>query len=466
MTGPPKEDARPGRALLVVRNTFEHDARVLRAARTLARGWATRSRCWRCAARAAPAASRTATASASCEWAPPRCWPAGPTAPWTGRWPHAPRRAARRPLSMPTGGTGSERRRSPQRRRCPQRRGGARRGRGPQGGAPPRAPVAGAVAVPPSGQVGHHQRLLPPRNPLVVRAQAADRAVQRLQHDVDRRRGQAPHAGSAVIYDSHELWPDRNLRPEASWWLVLCEGPVRARRRPRRDVEPRARRGRGAAATASPSRSSCGTSPHRPRRRGGARLGAKAGRRRPGGDLRGRASSGTAASRSRSEALARADGVRLRLLGPVDAGVPEELAGAGARGGRGGAGGVRGARPPERGRGHAGEADVGLALFQPTCLSHRLVLPNKLFEYVLAGLPGGGERPPHDRPSSCRSTAWAPRWTRATPSHRAGARGDVAARAEPRAARRGAARARGDRLDASESEMLAGVYREALASAA
>jgi hypothetical protein len=29
--------------------------------------------------------------------------------------------------------------------------------------------------------------------------------------------------GSAVIYDSHELWPDRNLRPEPRWWLLLCE---------------------------------------------------------------------------------------------------------------------------------------------------------------------------------------------------------------------------------------------------
>ena len=36
MTGPPDTEASGGPALLVVRNTFEHDARVLRAARTLA----------------------------------------------------------------------------------------------------------------------------------------------------------------------------------------------------------------------------------------------------------------------------------------------------------------------------------------------------------------------------------------------------------------------------------------------
>ena len=29
--------------------------------------------------------------------------------------------------------------------------------------------------------------------------------------------------GIAVVYDSHELWPDRNLRPEPRWWLLACE---------------------------------------------------------------------------------------------------------------------------------------------------------------------------------------------------------------------------------------------------
>ena len=29
--------------------------------------------------------------------------------------------------------------------------------------------------------------------------------------------------GTAVLYDSHELWPDRNLRPEPRWWLLACE---------------------------------------------------------------------------------------------------------------------------------------------------------------------------------------------------------------------------------------------------
>src|SRR5207245_1070413 len=32
-------------------------------------------------------------------------------------------------------------------------------------------------------------------------------------------------------------------------------------------------------------------------------------------------------------------------------------------------------------------ADVGLSLIQPVCLSYELTLPNKLFEYLSAGLP-------------------------------------------------------------------------------
>ncbi len=57
---------------------------------------------------------------------------------------------------------------------------------------------------------------------LVMRDAPGARPLQRLQHDVDRRRRQAAPA-RRVVYDSHELWPDRNLRPEPRWWLLLCE---------------------------------------------------------------------------------------------------------------------------------------------------------------------------------------------------------------------------------------------------
>lgn len=36
---------------------------------------------------------------------------------------------------------------------------------------------------------------------------------------------------------------------------------------------------------------------------------------------------------------------------------------------------------------HTAEADVGVTLLQDTCENHRLALPNKLFEYITAGVP-------------------------------------------------------------------------------
>ena len=43
--------------------------------------------------------------------------------------------------------------------------------------------------------------------------------------------------------------------------------------------------------------------------------------------------------------------------------------------------------PLERLLDHTVEADVGVTLLQDTCENHRLALPNKLFEYVAAGIP-------------------------------------------------------------------------------
>jgi glycosyltransferase involved in cell wall biosynthesis len=43
--------------------------------------------------------------------------------------------------------------------------------------------------------------------------------------------------------------------------------------------------------------------------------------------------------------------------------------------------------PPESLLSHTAQADVGISLLEDSCENHRLALPNKLFEYVAAGLP-------------------------------------------------------------------------------
>ena len=57
-------------------------------------------------------------------------------------------------------------------------------------------------------------------------------------------------SGRRVVYDSHELWPDRNLRPEPRRWLLPCECAVRARRRLRWSRRARATQTCSRAATA------------------------------------------------------------------------------------------------------------------------------------------------------------------------------------------------------------------------
>ncbi len=87
------------------------------------------------------------------------------------------------------------------------------------------------------------------------------------------------------------------------------------------------------------------------------------------------------------EAIAHVDGARLVFLGDPEPGYGEELA---AR--------VRERRlearvsvlpsvPLDELLAHTAEADVGVTLLQDTCENHRLALPNKLFEYIVAGVP-------------------------------------------------------------------------------
>ena len=190
-------------------------------------------------------------------------------------------------------------------------------------------------------------------------------------------------AGSVVVYDSHELWPDRNLRPEPRWWLMLCEAlfvrvadrvvttsPAYAELMARRYRIPAPTvvrnipaQGRRASRDGSSSATSDG-------------LVTYVGGLQPNRGLE-----------PAIRAIAGLEEVRLRLLGPA---LPEYRArlerlvdeeGVAER--------VDFAAPvaPADVLEALDGAALGLALIQPACLSYRLTLPNKLFEYTLAGVP-------------------------------------------------------------------------------
>lgn len=184
--------------------------------------------------------------------------------------------------------------------------------------------------------------------------------------------------GAAVVYDAHELWPDRNLRPEPRWWLLTWE--FLFMRRAHRAI------------TASP---------------GYAEVMARRYRVAPPlvvrniPDVRQPASNEDpdgpvtylgALTRNRGleisiRALARVPSARLRLVGPISASYRAELEELARGEGVAERLELAGPVPPSRAVESVRGAAVGLALIQPACLSYELSLPNKLFEYVLAGVP-------------------------------------------------------------------------------
>jgi glycogen(starch) synthase len=87
------------------------------------------------------------------------------------------------------------------------------------------------------------------------------------------------------------------------------------------------------------------------------------------------------------DAVAQLTGVHLVFLGDPEPGYGEEL---GARIRQAKIGGRVSASPSvplEQLLAYTAEADVGVTLLQDTCENHRLALPNKLFEYIAAGIP-------------------------------------------------------------------------------
>ncbi len=202
---------------------------------------------------------------------------------------------------------------------------------------------------------------------------------------------------TAVVYDAHELWPDRNNRYEWRWWLLACEAlfvrcahvvltsspgfaEVIARRY--KVPPPRVVRNVPDVAAIVPA-GEPEESVALPKRRGSNGRSASGDRTAlyVGNMLRNR---GLEIS---IRAVARLPGARLQLLGPIRDDYRSELAELVEEEGVG----ERVEFVPPVGPGEVidaiRDAGVGLALIQPVCLSYRMTLPNKLFEYVAAGLP-------------------------------------------------------------------------------
>jgi glycosyltransferase involved in cell wall biosynthesis len=186
--------------------------------------------------------------------------------------------------------------------------------------------------------------------------------------------------GSRLVYDSHELWPDRNLRPEWRPWLLLCEalfvraadevittspGYAEVMAGRYRVAPPRVVRN-------VPDWRAEPAAPHAEEVPLAVYFGAVTRNRGLPAALR---------------ALALLPELRLRIVGPEAWGYRATLAELAAELGVEDRLELLDPVAPEEAPAVLGDADVGLALIEPACLSYEMTLPNKLFEYVAAGLP-------------------------------------------------------------------------------
>ena len=186
--------------------------------------------------------------------------------------------------------------------------------------------------------------------------------------------------GSRVVYDAHEMWPDRNLRPEPRPWLMLCEalfvriadqtittspGYAEAMAKRYRIDPPVLVRN-------VPEVGFNGASPGVPEENVVVYYGAV---------TRGRGLETAIA------ALDELPAVRLRIVGPDAWGYRHGLESFAERAGVRERVEFHPPVAPADGGSVLSAAAVGLALIEPVCASYRLTLPNKLFEYVAAGVP-------------------------------------------------------------------------------
>lgn len=189
--------------------------------------------------------------------------------------------------------------------------------------------------------------------------------------------------GARVVYDAHELWPDRNQRPEPRAWLLACEwlfvrvahrtittSPGYAEVMARRYRIPPPQVVRNIPARVAPL-----PTEHRPARNGAVTavyVGAVTTNR---------------GLEEAVQALAHSSDLRLRVIGPGRDDYRAGIAELAARVGVADRLELLDPVPPGELVDCIRDADAGLALIQPGCLSYQLSLPNKIFEYLAAGLP-------------------------------------------------------------------------------
>jgi glycosyltransferase involved in cell wall biosynthesis len=177
------------------------------------------------------------------------------------------------------------------------------------------------------------------------------------------------------------LWPDRNQRTEPRWWLLLCEGLfVRIAHRVTATSPGHAaviaRRYRVAAPRVIRN------IPERVSRR-------QADDTRESGLI---AYAGAVTTNRGLEQAIRSlpsapSRIRLRAIGPARADYRARLVALARELGVEARVEFAAPVPSDRVIGAIATAELGLALIQPSCLSYALSLPNKVFEYVAAGLP-------------------------------------------------------------------------------
>jgi glycosyltransferase involved in cell wall biosynthesis len=260
----------------------------------------------------------------------------------------------------------------------------ARDGRPPEVETPRRA--AGSAAPPPASVLARLRRLATTVDYYRRGLALVCRARPRLIHANDYNTAWIGVAGkwltgARLVYDSHELWPDRNLRPEPRLWLLLCEALfVRVADRVVTTspgyAEVMASRYRIEAPVVVRNVPEWRTEGPRAGRNGGPGLAVYFG----------------ALTRNRGlptalQALALLPELRLRLVGPEAWGYRRTLLELADRLGVSERVEVLDPVPPDAAAPVLADADVGLALIEPVCLSYRMTLPNKLYEYVAAGLP-------------------------------------------------------------------------------